>query len=242
MQNLRREILADDTCVLTFDRSSSSANIFDRTTLEELGGQLDALAANPTARALVLISAKESIFVAGADLHGIRGMGPAELDSFIELGQEVFNKLAALRIPTVAAIHGAAVGGGYEVALACDWRVASPDACTKIGLPETQPGIIPAWGGSTRLPGSSASPPRSISFSRQPLRRSTRSLAWSIVVPRQPVRRRARPGEKGAPAPAHSPRHRRGRFHDWSARPLSRRIACTAITRPSRRRCCHGRR
>jgi 3-hydroxyacyl-CoA dehydrogenase/enoyl-CoA hydratase/3-hydroxybutyryl-CoA epimerase len=152
MQNLRREILADDTCVLTFDRSNSSANIFDRTTLEELGGQLDALAANPTARALVLISAKESIFVAGADLHGIRGMGPAELDSFIELGQEVFNKLAALRIPTVAAIHGAAVGGGYEVALACDWRVASPDACTKIGLPETQLGIIPAWGGSTRLP------------------------------------------------------------------------------------------
>lgn len=151
--NIRREILEDGLCVLTFDRPNTTANILDRATLEELGRHLDVIGSvDSRVHSLALISAKDSIFVAGADLHGIRGMTAEQLNAFIALGQEVFNKLAALKIPTVAAIHGAAVGGGYEVALACDWRLASPDACTKIGLPETQLGILPAWGGSTRLP------------------------------------------------------------------------------------------
>ena len=64
----------------------------------------------------------------------------------------MFNRIAALPVPTVAAIHGVAVGGGYEIALACDYRIASPDRVTKIGLPETKLGLLPAWGGSTRLP------------------------------------------------------------------------------------------
>ena len=67
-------------------------------------------------------------------------------------GQQVFNRLADLKIPTVAAIHGASAGGGYEVALACDYRVASDDPATRIGLPETSLGLLPAWGGCTRLP------------------------------------------------------------------------------------------
>src|SRR2546421_12232164 len=71
---------------------------------------------------------------------------------FIERGQEVFNRLADLKIPSVAAIHGASAGGGYEVALACDYRVATDDPATRIGLPETTLGLIPAWGGCTRLP------------------------------------------------------------------------------------------
>src|SRR5207253_1650074 len=70
----------------------------------------------------------------------------------IELGQSVFGRIAALPVPSVAAIHGACVGGGYEICLACDYRVASSDRATKIGLPETQLGLLPAWGGSTRLP------------------------------------------------------------------------------------------
>ncbi len=71
---------------------------------------------------------------------------------FIEPGQQVFNRLADLKIPTVAAIHGASAGGGYEVALACDYRVASDAPATRIGLPETSLGLLPAWGGCTRLP------------------------------------------------------------------------------------------
>ena len=149
MQTIRREILDDKTCVLTFDRPDSPVNIFDVPTLKELDAHLSALGDAP---ALILTSAKKSIFVAGADIHLFQKLSPEELLQFLDLGQAVFNRLAALQIPTVAAIHGAAVGGGCELALACDWRVASPDAVTKIGLPETKLGLVPAWGGCTRLP------------------------------------------------------------------------------------------
>ena len=79
-------------------------------------------------------------------------MKGADLQRFLELGQGVFNHIAALKVPTVAAIHGVCLGGGCELALACDYRIATPDRVTKIGLPETKLGILPAWGGSTRLP------------------------------------------------------------------------------------------
>src|SRR5262245_33087911 len=71
---------------------------------------------------------------------------------FIERGQKIFHRLANLKIPSVAAIHGASAGCGYEVALACDYRVGSDDLGTRIGLPETSLGLLPAWGGCTRLP------------------------------------------------------------------------------------------
>ena len=101
---------------------------------------------------MLIRSAKPSIFNAGADLKVLSTAQGDELKSLIELGQNTFNHLADLKIPTVAAIHGACVGGGLELALACDWRIASDSKKTKIGLPETQLGILPAWGGSTRLP------------------------------------------------------------------------------------------
>src|SRR6185295_2760382 len=78
--------------------------------------------------------------------------GNDELLDYIKLGQDVFGRLEALGVPTVAAIHGACVGGGYEICLACNYRIASSEKVTKIGLPETQLGILPAWGGTTRLP------------------------------------------------------------------------------------------
>ncbi len=153
MPNLRTATLPDGTCVLTFDRPDSSANVFDAATLAELDAELDRLAKPETqATGLILTSAKAAIFVAGADLRAVQSMSAEQMTAFIALGQTVFNKIAALPFPSVAAVHGAAVGGGYEVCLACDWRVASPDPSTKLGLPETKLGLIPAWGGSTRLP------------------------------------------------------------------------------------------
>src|SRR5205085_238207 len=102
---------------------------------------------------LIIASAKKSIFIAGADLNTLLIQAQTgELRDFIAEGQRVFNRIAGLKIPSVAAIHGACAGGGYEVTLACDWRVASDDPATRIGLPETTLGLIPAWGGSTRLP------------------------------------------------------------------------------------------
>lgn len=137
---------------LTFDRAESSANIFDLATLRELDVHLAELHANPPHGGLLIHSAKPSIFIAGADLKALSSAKGSELEELIQLGQSIFNRLEDLPVPTVAAIHGACAGGGYELCLACDWRIASDAKATKIGLPETQLGILPAWGGSTRLP------------------------------------------------------------------------------------------
>ena len=140
-------------CLLTFDRPESGANIFDAATLSDLDQQLDFIEEQDSLEGVVILSAKKSIFIAGADLKTLLHQAQTgEMGGFIAEGQRIFNRLAALKIPTCAAIHGACAGGGYEITLACDWRVASDDPATRIGLPETTLGLIPAWGGCTRLP------------------------------------------------------------------------------------------
>jgi len=150
---IRREIGSDHVCLLTFDRPESGANIFDTATLDELNEHLDSVENDSSLRGLIIASAKKSIFVAGADLKTLLQRAQSgDMRAFIAHGQRVLNRLADLKIPTVAAIHGASAGGGYEVTLACDYRIASDDLATRIGLPETTLGLIPAWGGCTRLP------------------------------------------------------------------------------------------
>ncbi len=150
---IRREIGDDHVCLLTFDRPESGANIFDVATLDELNEHLDFVENEASLRGLIIASAKKSIFVAGADLKTLLQQAQSgDMRAFIATGQRIFSRLADLKIPTVAAIHGASAGGGYEVALACDYRIASDDRATRIGLPETTLGLIPAWGGCTRLP------------------------------------------------------------------------------------------
>jgi 3-hydroxyacyl-CoA dehydrogenase / enoyl-CoA hydratase / 3-hydroxybutyryl-CoA epimerase len=151
-QNIQREIADGKFCVLRFDQAESGANVFNLETLAELDGHISAIAADRSIEGVVIISAKDRIFHAGADLHALQKWNDADVQRFIELGQEVFGHLAALKAPTVAAIHGVCLGGGCEMALACDYRIATSDRATKIGLPETKLGILPAWGGSTRLP------------------------------------------------------------------------------------------
>ena len=150
---IRREIDDGDICTLLFDRPDSGANIFDAATLDELNEHLGFIENDASLRGLIIASAKKSIFVAGADLKTLLQQAQSgDMRAFIAEGQRIFNRLADLKIPTVAAIHGASAGGGYEVTLACDYRVASDDPATRIGLPETTLGLIPAWGGCTRLP------------------------------------------------------------------------------------------
>ena len=150
---IRREIGDDYICVLTFDRPESGANIFDDATLDELNEHLDFIENDAALRGLIIASAKKSIFIAGADLKTLLQQAQAgDMRAFIAKGQKIFSRLADLKIPTVAAIYGASAGGGYEVTLACDYRIGSDDPGTRIGLPETTLGLIPAWGGCTRLP------------------------------------------------------------------------------------------
>jgi 3-hydroxyacyl-CoA dehydrogenase/enoyl-CoA hydratase/3-hydroxybutyryl-CoA epimerase len=153
MPNIRRETLEEGIFLLTFDRPDSSTNLFDFDTLGELESHIDALASpEHNAKGLIIASAKPGVFVAGSDLVALRKMNAEEVKTFVQRGQGVFNKLAALTFPTVAAVQGAALSGGYELCLACDWRIASSDPATVLGLPETKLGLIPAWGGCTRLP------------------------------------------------------------------------------------------
>jgi 3-hydroxyacyl-CoA dehydrogenase / enoyl-CoA hydratase / 3-hydroxybutyryl-CoA epimerase len=150
---IRREIDNEGICVLMFDRPDSGANIFDAATLQDLSGHLDFIEKQTGLKGVIVTSAKKSIFVAGADLQTLLRQAEAgEMRAFIAEGQRIFNRLTALKIPTVAAIHGACAGGGYEITLACDYRVASDAPATRIGLPETTLGLVPAWGGATRLP------------------------------------------------------------------------------------------
>jgi 3-hydroxyacyl-CoA dehydrogenase / enoyl-CoA hydratase / 3-hydroxybutyryl-CoA epimerase len=152
-QYLKREIIESDIALLTFDRPESTANIFDQPTFDELKENLNFLETEKGLHGLIIRSAKPKIYIAGADLKGFTAdLNPERIAFLIEQGQKAFDRISNLPFVTVAAIHGVALGGGFEIALACDYRVASLDPGTKVGFPETMLGILPAWGGSTRLP------------------------------------------------------------------------------------------
>src|SRR5688500_300165 len=101
---------------------------------------------------VIFASAKPKSFNAGADLFEIRRMTREQVLQYLADGQALFNRIAALPMPTVAAINGECLGGGFELALACTYRVAVDNSSVNIGLPEVKLGLIPGWGGTTRLP------------------------------------------------------------------------------------------
>ncbi|MFP7723752.1 3-hydroxyacyl-CoA dehydrogenase NAD-binding domain-containing protein [Lysobacter sp. A3-1-A15] len=146
------DLRADGVLVLSFDRAEASVNTFSQDVLIELDALLERLALDPPT-GMVVRSAKAKGFVAGADIKEFQAFDrKGTVDDAIRRGQHVFQRLAELPFPTVAAIHGFCMGGGTEMALACRYRVASNDASTRIGLPEVKLGIFPGWGGSVRLP------------------------------------------------------------------------------------------
>jgi 3-hydroxyacyl-CoA dehydrogenase / enoyl-CoA hydratase / 3-hydroxybutyryl-CoA epimerase len=141
---------------VAFDDPERKVNVLDEPVMRGLSdalAELGRLIAAHQVRAAVFSSAKADGFVAGADVDAIlKVVDPREGEQLSRLGQGIFSELAGLGVPTVAAIHGLCLGGGTELALACRYRVASDSPSTKIGLPEVQLGILPAWGGTTRLP------------------------------------------------------------------------------------------
>lgn len=148
----RPELRDDRVVVLTFDRADSSVNTLAREVLEELEQLVERIAIEKP-KGVVVISGKTSGFVAGADIAEFKTYHErGTVFESIRYGQNVFQKLAELPCPTVAAIHGFCMGGGTELSLACRYRVASTDDSTRIGLPEVKLGIYPGWGGSVRLP------------------------------------------------------------------------------------------
>ncbi|HEY1765483.1 MAG TPA: 3-hydroxyacyl-CoA dehydrogenase NAD-binding domain-containing protein [Opitutaceae bacterium] len=146
------EVDADGVGWIIFDDPNSSANVFNLDTFDALDSAISALT-SPSVKAVVVVSGKERIFIAGADLKWVVGLADAELaEEFSRNGQHLFQRLGTMLVPVVSAIHGACAGGGYELALACRWRIASDALATHIGLPEVGIGTIPGWGGCVRLP------------------------------------------------------------------------------------------
>jgi enoyl-CoA hydratase len=133
--------------LLTLDRPDA-LNALSRALLHELETRVAELAPDPGVRAVVLTGAGRA-FAAGADIEEMRGMTPPEAESFSRLGHRVFGALEALPVPTIAAVNGYALGGGCELACACDWIYASAKA--RFGQPEVNLGIIPGFGGTSRL-------------------------------------------------------------------------------------------
>ncbi|MGK0187524.1 MAG: 3-hydroxyacyl-CoA dehydrogenase/enoyl-CoA hydratase/3-hydroxybutyryl-CoA epimerase [Verrucomicrobiales bacterium] len=151
--HVHREMNSSGITHIVFDRRNGSANIFDDVALRELEEHVTWIEQHiADIRGVIFVSRKENIFLAGADLKMLNAAPRKLLEKMIGTGQVLFERIARLPIPTVAMIHGACLGGGLELALACDWRIASSHRSTRIGLPEVQLGILPAWGGCTRLP------------------------------------------------------------------------------------------
>ena len=140
---------------ITFDDPERKVNVLSEQVLTHFREHLDEarnLAQHSRVHVVVLWSAKSG-FIAGADLAAIEGLeDPAEGAEGARFGQRTLRSLKEVGVPTVAAIHGICLGGGMEMALACSHRVASDSPSTKMGLPEVLLGILPAWGGTTRLP------------------------------------------------------------------------------------------
>ncbi|HKU44740.1 MAG TPA: enoyl-CoA hydratase-related protein [Polyangiales bacterium] len=127
----------------------AALNALNRATLEALGRCIDEVRARTETGCVIVTGAGDKAFVAGADIAEMSGLGPAEAQAFGELGQRVFAALESLSVPVIAAVNGFALGGGCELALACDFIHASSHA--KFGQPEVKLGIIPGFGGTQRL-------------------------------------------------------------------------------------------
>ncbi len=134
---------------ITFNRPKS-LNALNSALISELSDALDAIAADEQVRVAVLTGAGEKAFVAGADISELAGFNTLQAKRFAQMGQAVIDKLQLLAIPVIAAVNGYALGGGSEMALACDFIYASDNA--SFGLPEITLGLIPGFGGTQRLP------------------------------------------------------------------------------------------
>ncbi len=145
---------SDGIRTLWFDHPGRSQNVLDEAALDELEARLVELDNDGSARGLVIRSAKPAGFCAGADLKKVLSFNnPSEVEAFVRHGLAVFDHLSAVAVPTFAVIHGACLGGGLELALACRRRVALASAAPiQVGMPEVQFGLIPAWGGISRIP------------------------------------------------------------------------------------------
>ena len=145
--------MSDGIAVITFDLPNESVNKLTRAVKDEFVALVTRLERDTTVNAAVLISGKPDVWIAGADIEEFLALKTAtDAERLSRDGQMLLDSIERLRIPIIAAIHGACLGGGLETALACRYRIATDHPRTILGLPEVQLGLIPGGGGTQRLP------------------------------------------------------------------------------------------
>jgi 3-hydroxyacyl-CoA dehydrogenase/enoyl-CoA hydratase/3-hydroxybutyryl-CoA epimerase len=142
-----------DLAILWFDLPGEKVNKFSSTVMMEFARLVDDMERATDIKRIIIASGKPSIFIAGADVSEFaKATTPEQAREYTRFGQQTFHRFSKLSQVKVAAINGACLGGGCEIAISCDWRVMSDSPKATIGLPETKLGIFPAWGGTTKLP------------------------------------------------------------------------------------------
>lgn len=150
---LSLEVSDQKVATVTLQNPDRSVNVFDENLLAEMQVVIRQFGQRSDLRLVVFRSSMPTGFLAGADVATIQSIkSPEAANEALQKGQELFDSVARLPVPTVAVIHGSCLGGGLEFAMACRYRIALESASTRLGLPETQLGLIPGWGGTQRLP------------------------------------------------------------------------------------------
>jgi len=143
----------DGVAVVTLNTPGEKVNKLNEQLIDEFSGFLDTLETDDSLLGALLLSGKENNFIAGADIKMFKTRTTAEeLSELSRTGQRILNRIENLSKPVVVGIHGSCMGGGTELALACQYRVVSDHSSTKIGLPEVKLGLLPGMGGTQRLP------------------------------------------------------------------------------------------
>lgn len=147
------QVREDGVAVVTFDLPGEKVNKLTSQVMEQFSEVINEVSGNQKVHAVIINSAKPSVFIAGADIREIQGIrDPRAGEELARKGQAILNRLESLPIPVIAAIDGACLGGGMELALACHYRIITDHPKTVLGQPEVKLGIIPGFGGTQRLP------------------------------------------------------------------------------------------
>lgn len=147
------EVRDDGVAVVTIDVPGESMNTLKDSFAEEVGSLMNRLESDDSVKGVVFISGKPGSFIAGADINMIDGCENAvDAESLARKGQAMFDRIEQLNVPVVAAINGACLGGGLELAMACHVRICTDNSKTALGLPEVKLGLLPGSGGTQRLP------------------------------------------------------------------------------------------
>jgi 3-hydroxyacyl-CoA dehydrogenase/enoyl-CoA hydratase/3-hydroxybutyryl-CoA epimerase len=153
MKYIKLEITKEKIAVITIDSPEAKVNKVSSAFLDEVAGDIKKINDDKSIKGIVIVSGKEDNFVVGADIDELKGMkNSQEVIAYISKGHAILNSLEDMKIPVVACIHGNCLGGGLELALACNYRLAVDSPQTVLGFPEVQLGLLPAAGGTQRLP------------------------------------------------------------------------------------------